>query len=392
MSCLGKNYRPIPPRVWSRVENVCVYNTQNSVTTATTGTLTEEDQFKPVYFAPLKRYIPPEDVGEAYQMIRKGNILQYKKNSSNLTQKEKYSKIARAQWTNRTTTWATQGQAYSQPNTNQRKRIGAINIDLNTGLPTYEPITCRQPISPSYYNALPARNLVPLANEPTVPNLNTTGSINPFPPIMAVDQPAPIVIQDGGNLIYNIQENPCTGETVVYPPPSKCYPTSASDVPGPEMLICYNDNLPTYYPKNRLTMNNSTDKWPVNAKLIRSMTDVPSQNVNTNFAPFREVIMFEDLLAFDPTLKQTGSATSSLKLMNTNTNTNTSTNINTNTSTDSATLFKASLSKIFKHMDALELRINDKLYQSTGNIIDTLSRKMESVQKAIIDLITSTNV
>jgi hypothetical protein len=41
-------------------------------------------------------------------------------------------------------------------------------------------------------------------------------------------------------------------------------------------------------------------------------------------------------------------------------------------------------------MDALELRINDKLYQSTGNIIDTLSRKMESVQKAIIDLITST--
>jgi hypothetical protein len=81
-------------------------------------------------------------------------------------------------------------------------------------------------------------------------------------------------------------------------------------------------------------MNNSTDKWPVNAKLIRSMTDVPSQTVNTNFASFREVIMFEDLLVFNPIVNLKEPVVVSLGStdadINTDTNVNTYSNTNTN--------------------------------------------------------------
>ena len=281
MSCLGNNYLPIPPREWSRVENVCVYETSGIDTT------------EPVYFAPLKKFIPSVDIAEAYQMIYKGNVLQYKANSSNLTKQQRYSKIARDEWTNRTKTWSTQGQAYSQPNTNYLKRVGEVNIyvDPTTNTSTNATqeiqidntniyadvggqITCPHSPFPFYADALPSRKINPYLAEPTIPSRNISGSNNPFPAIIPVAPTnIPIVIPDGGKLLYNVQEDPCTGETVVKPAGDNCYSTTASDVPGPETFICYRTSLPTYYPKTRLTMSNSTNKWPTNAKLIRSLND-----------------------------------------------------------------------------------------------------------------------
>jgi hypothetical protein len=50
----------------------------------------------------------------------------------------------------------------------------------------------------------------------------------------------------------------------------KYYPTSDSNVPGPIQPLYWDPKLQTWYPKQRLTMNNSTNKWPTNYKLFRS--------------------------------------------------------------------------------------------------------------------------
>ena len=116
MSCYN-NYLPQPSRVWSRVQNSCV----------------EQTNLEAARIA----------------MLNKGNILQYEANSSNLTKAQRYSKIAKGQWVNRNITWATQSaRGYTNPNTTSLKRTGNIvNIAINpvTGViigPTLEPITC----------------------------------------------------------------------------------------------------------------------------------------------------------------------------------------------------------------------------------------------------------
>lgn len=121
MACDGITYVPIPSHLWYRENTKC------------------------------SEYNPGEQA-----MLMKGNILQYKKNSSNLTRNQIYSKIARGYWINRNTTWATQqNDGYSNPNTKYLKRIGAINIAINpeTGQiigPTTLPVTCpTNPYQPS---------------------------------------------------------------------------------------------------------------------------------------------------------------------------------------------------------------------------------------------------
>ena len=114
----------------------------------------------------------------------KGNILQYKKNSSNLTKNQRYGQIARGLWTNRTKTWASQnvnGTAISSnPNTSWLKREGNV-------------------------------------------------------------------------LIGNIIENPYTNVVLKKTFNQECYSTTCSDVPGTSTILCWNDGLQTYYPRNRLT-------------------------------------------------------------------------------------------------------------------------------------------
>jgi flagellin-specific chaperone FliS len=273
MSCLGTSYNPIPPRVWSRVQNRCP--TINSTTT------------EYVFIPQLNRNVLFTNVENELQMLRKGNILQYKGNSSRLTKNERYSKIAQGKWVNRTTTWASQSEQVTNPNTTLLKRInvkGTITLD---GLPT------TLPLSTSFCQVNP---IVPI-KIPTSNNNNNNNIINPIKlpktsykpnstaPITIKTFPSytppiinPTVINDGGTLVCTTQVNPCNGEIINKTYVSNCNFTSASDVPGPIQLLCYNDGLPTYFPRQRYIMTNSTSKWPEGAKFIRSANSTESSN------------------------------------------------------------------------------------------------------------------
>ena len=240
MSCLGQNYNPQPPREWYRYSNSCI-------------------QFPIV-----------NDVRSAYElsMLAKGNILQYKKNSSNITKNQRYSQIAKGMWTNRTTTWATQSDTYTNPNTSNLKRNGySGSVDgVNT---IYDPRICPPPIITPTNNPLPDIGSGGVQSPPIPPPPpEPPGST----PILPPSQSTPIVpvpvIPDGGTLQCNVTENICTGQVTSKTKQSFCYPTSSSDVPGRIIYLCYNDGLPTYYPKTKLTYGTSGDKWPVNAKFI----------------------------------------------------------------------------------------------------------------------------
>lgn len=202
MSCYN-NYLPQPSRDWSRVQNTCV---QLSIS--------EADQIA---------------------MLNKGNVLQYKANSSNLTKAQKYSKIAKGQWINRNTTWATQSaRGYTNPNTTSLKRTGnVVNVALNpiSGAiigPTLEPLTCP---------------LIPINSKP-------------------------LVIQDGGVLICSVQEDVCTGNTKSTISQKICNPTTDSDVPGPIQDLCWNNGTQTWFPRQRYIMTNSGNKFPYNYKFV----------------------------------------------------------------------------------------------------------------------------
>ena len=258
MACYNSNcYLPQPPRAWSRVQNSC------SLVTDTNTNL----------FA------------EKMNMLQKGNILQYKKNSGNLTKTQKYSLIAQGKWVNRNTTWATQStRGYTNPNTTSLKRIGNVNIayDPITLLPigptTAKP-TCLTPIIINN-NVLPSgggdSSLNPEVLPPPPPppvNPNNGGTNLPSTPIPTPI--APIVIQDEGILACNIKENICTGETVSTISQQLCNPTSDSDVPGSIQSLCWNDGTPTWYPRQRYVMSNSDNKWPVNATLLSAVKIYP---------------------------------------------------------------------------------------------------------------------
>lgn len=229
MSCLNPKYNPNPTYVGYRVENRCEYDTEFSNA--------------PVYIPQLRIDVPASTVPMVSQMFAKGNILQYKKNSSNLTKNQRYSQIAKGMWVNRTKTYATQSQTYTNPNTNYLKRVNVpVNITLE-GNPTNLGITCTQ-------------NVDELTPETTI-------------------------INDGGILLCNSVENPCSG--VSYTIPSQyCYPSTASDVPLPQTYLCYNTGTQTYYPRQRRTMNTSLSKWPQNAKGLCKSAN--------SFTPFRCII------------------------------------------------------------------------------------------------------
>jgi len=264
MSCLGPEYNPNPTRLWSRFENNCVFQTGDGISPV-----------EQIYIPLLRRYVTVESLHFQLAVLKKGNVLQYKKNSSNITKKQKYSQIARGNWTNRTTTWATQTETYTNPNTNMLQRINYSNI-TSTGIPTTDPIT-RCPISTLNKNVsfmpppTPTLNLnngnngnngnkkghSPILPPPQVissnQNSNTQNIVilipSPIPPTIPVITTPNIIIPDGGTLLCNTTENICTGEITVKISPIQCVPTSSSDVPGPIMGLCYDDSLPTYYPK-----------------------------------------------------------------------------------------------------------------------------------------------
>lgn len=264
-------YLPSVPRVWSRVQNPCSFIIDNNPSEFVSIPHTGE-------IVPLSLF------GEKMSMLNKGNILQYKSNSVELTRTQKYSKIAQGNWSNKKSFWASQNErGYTNPNATGLKRTGNvvhIAIDpitgVNLGLTT-APITCPK-LETKTYESLPFNTGIGSINEPEQeipPPREPSTSGNVFPPITAPAQPIePIVIQDGGSLICSIQENICTGE-IVYKTVSTsqqgvCFPTSDSNVPGPVQYLCWNDRVKPWHTKPRYTMNTSTDKWPTNYKLTTS--------------------------------------------------------------------------------------------------------------------------
>ena len=211
-------YNPVPPRVWSRVQDKCTY-------------LNDDNNNNEVYIPLLKKTITRAQAVEELKMINKGNVLQYKNNSSRLTKAERYSQICKGKWTNRTVSFATQSETYSNPNTRSLKRVNYIEIPPNT---------------------VPS-----LPNNPSGPF--QFGGINPYLCISPN-------IKDGGQLVCNAIVNPCTGTLIRKTNPKLCFPTSASDVPGKPMVLCWSNRSQTWFPRNRTTMSNSGTKWPLNYK------------------------------------------------------------------------------------------------------------------------------
>jgi hypothetical protein len=216
----SNGYLPIPPRAWSRVDNKCTYDNSTSINIDNSDSIYDPAIF---YRAAL---------------INKGNVLQYKKNSTQLTKKQRYAQIAKGLWTNRTKTWATQSATYTNPNTTSLKRVGFVEYpkdDITPGSPA-----------------------------------NIAG---PYIPVSVLKDPfncPDLTFKDGGSLVCGVYQDPCTGEVVDKTYEPKYYPTSDSDVPGPIEPLYWDPKLQTWYPKVRRVMNNSTNKWPTNYKLFRS--------------------------------------------------------------------------------------------------------------------------
>ena len=278
MSCLesltklrgGNGYNPVPTKEWYRYENRCTYDTTIPLATV-------------VYVPLLKQYVSNDALAYELSVLKKGNILQYKKNSANITKNQRYAQIAKGAWTNRTTTWGTQSVSYTNPNTNSLKRVNYTNIPINpsnqvTSSQTTYTVTSEDgvlcaPLSDSTQNGfVPTNNSSGDSNQPTMPPEKTTSQSSDNPIIPSIVSPSPMTevqIADGGNLICNISENICTGQVFKVTSSLNCNPLSASDVPGPTLSrLCYNSALPTYYPRTKLTYGTSGNKWPTGAKLI----------------------------------------------------------------------------------------------------------------------------
>jgi len=275
MSCnINSNcYLPIPPRVWSRVQNNC--------------SLFDQTNFNGDGLVPLpysNKLVPANTLYLEYAMLNKGNVLQYKKNSSNLTKQQRYAQIAKGQWTNRNTTWATQStRGYTNPNNQSLQRVNSVNITLD-GQPTLAPVTCPKPVTP-VNQPLPPVNSGGSANPevippPPPPPTGNSGTV--LPDTVPEPLPAPIVIQDQGNLVCGTQENVCTGQLIRQPTDTICHPTSDSDVPGQIMELCWNDGNPTWYPRQRYVMTNSGNKWPTNATLVSAIQIPPPTIISSN--------------------------------------------------------------------------------------------------------------
>lgn len=267
-SCPGSHLVQ-PPREWSRFENPCAY------------VLNDPSQYDANYVPFVNNKISALDVRYQEIVFRKGNVLQYKKNSSNLTKQQRYSQIARGLWTNRTKSWATQSVSFTDPNTSSLKRVNYQTTQVNnTNLTPTDSVSCPS-ISGLTFKSLPATS-TGSAVSPVIPPPPETKTSNS--PIIPTQTSAPkitsLVIPDGGNLVCNVSENFCTGQIYDTTTTVQCYPSTDSDVPGPVTLLCWNDGWPTYYPRRQYTYGSSGNKFPTNSKGIVSAVVVPYAPLN----------------------------------------------------------------------------------------------------------------
>ena len=220
----SNNYNPVPPRVWSRVQNGCTYVVPGS-------------SYNTSYVPINNETVSQAQADYLAQLYYKGNVLQYKGNSSRLTKKQRYTQLAKGFGPNRTKVFATQSQTYTNPNTTGLVRTNYV---------TY----------PFPNQIVGAPNNIAGPFEYNVPN--------------PVGCPT-TSLEDGGTLVCGTFANPCTGEVLKASTNNAnvCAPMSASDVPG-NGFLCWNKKIQTWFPKPRYVMNNSTDKWPQGYKGFQS--------------------------------------------------------------------------------------------------------------------------
>jgi hypothetical protein len=219
------NYNPVPPRAWSRVQNLCTYITPGL-----------PDQYT-VYIPLTGQTVSQAQANYEDKQIYKGNILQYPANSARLTKSQKYSQLANCAGPNRTKVYATQSETYTNPNTTGL---------LRAGFQTYS--------YPNQTVGAPNNISGPFQYNVTNPNGCSSNTI-----------------QDGGVLVCGTYANSCSGEIYSRSDTTAnvCNPAAASNVPGPGYL-CWNKKVQPWLPRPRYFMNNSTDKWPTNYKLFVS--------------------------------------------------------------------------------------------------------------------------
>ena len=216
-------YIPQPPRVWSRVQSSCTF-------------LNPNDDYTRVISELNSKGMTLAQANYQEKMLYKGNILQYKGNSSQLTKKQKYTQLAKGFGPKRTKVFATQSETYTNPNTTGLLRVGSKEIPYPNFI-VGEPNNPSGPFKPDVANPN---------------NCNTNGSL-----------------EDGGTLICGSYVKPCTEEIVRVGRQSGdfiCNSSTASDVPGIPVALCWDPALQSWFPKPRYVMNNSTDKWPDNYK------------------------------------------------------------------------------------------------------------------------------
>jgi hypothetical protein len=223
------NYNPIPPRVWSRVQDRCTY-------VDSSNNAYYQSVFIPLPAIPFTQQpMPLAEANYQNKLLYKGNILQYKGNSSQLTKKQKYTQLAKGFGPSRTKVFATQTQTYTNPNTTGLQRVNYTTFPFPNTL-----VGKPNNISGPFQYAVP----------------NPNGCLNP-------DGTPSTAVQDGGTLVCGTLANPCTGELIKANNGSAaiCNPASASDVPGTSFL-CWNRRVQTWFPRQRYVMNNSGTKWP----------------------------------------------------------------------------------------------------------------------------------
>lgn len=220
------SYNPNPTRVWSRVQNPCTYvdGSNNAI-------------YQNIYVPLTGKTVTQAQAIYQDKLLYKGNILQYKKNSSNLTKKQKYTQICKGMWTNRTKSYATQTQTYTNPNTSNLLRVNYTNITS------------------------PGTRYIPGPYKYNIPYPN--GCISD-------------TIKDGGSLLCNTVANPCSDEVIETNTVLKCYPTTCSDVPGPIQDLCWDSKLDTWYPRQRYVMPTSGTGWPEGYKGFVSALKPPT--------------------------------------------------------------------------------------------------------------------
>jgi len=221
---MSYNYLPIPPRAWSRVQTPCTYIDPNS-------------DYTQSYIPLTNQTVSQAEANYQEKLLYKGNILQYKNNSSRLTKKQRYTQLAKGLGPNRTKVFATQSETYTNPNTTGLLRVNSQKFPFPNQL-VGEPNNISGPFQ---YN-VPNPNRCP-------PNINDCSGN---------------CLEDGGNLVCGTYANQCTGEIIKSGDPQvlQCYPTYCSNVPGKPELLCWSSKLNTWFPRQRLTMNNSGNQFP----------------------------------------------------------------------------------------------------------------------------------